>query len=91
MTPVQPTAEEVGARGKLIYEQIRDAVEPGNDGRYVSIDIVSGNYRVADDDVSCVIALRNEHPDAVVYTKRIGYTAIVSFGGRIPRERPEEI
>ena len=91
MTIVQPTADEVGACGKSIYERIRNTVEPGNIGRFVSIDIESGDYSVADDHRSAVDDLRRKHTDAVIYTKRIGFAAVTSFGGRIPREKREPV
>ena len=81
------TSDEIVKAGEEIYSaDLRAALEPDNLGRFVAIDIVSRDYRVGDEHIATVDALREARPDAVVYTKRIGYTALAVMGGRMKRE-----
>lgn len=69
--------EEVTRRGGEIYERIvRPKVEsePGgaNDGRFVALDVESGDYEVADEALPATARLRKRRPDAVFYLTRVG-------------------
>jgi hypothetical protein len=45
-------AQEVARRGKEIYERdIRAKVEPEQEGRFLVIDVKSGSYALADDEL----------------------------------------
>ncbi|HEY3330154.1 MAG TPA: hypothetical protein VGK19_09060 [Capsulimonadaceae bacterium] len=87
MTATRPPAAVIAAKGETIYDEtIKTVVEPDNFGRYVSIDTVSGHYELGDDHLATVDALYAAFPDAVPYTKRIGYKSAVVIGGRLKRE-----
>ena len=67
--------EEIGRRGKALYEQtIRQKVEtPANIGRMVIIDIETGDYEVDDLGLEASHHLHAKRPDAPLYGIRIGY------------------
>ena len=74
--------EEVEARGELVYaQQIRPKVEAGNHGKFVVIDIETGEYEVDDDDLSATKRALTKRPDAVLYGVRIGYPTAYTLGG----------
>lgn len=77
------SAEEVGSRGKVMYEQnIRAKVETDeNIGKIVMIDINSGDYEIDSVGLQASRRLRARHPDAVLLALRIGYDAVDAFGG----------
>ena len=87
--PVRRPKDETARLGDEIYERdIRPQVEAEHDGEYVSIDVDSGTWAVADDLLAAVNRLRAIHPEAFdVWTVRVGYRATGSIGGGNPRRR----
>jgi hypothetical protein len=57
-------------------------------GKYVAIDIETGEYEVADELLAACHALYARLPNAQPWGERIGYRAVGSFVGRTP-EDPE--
>jgi hypothetical protein len=79
--------EEVEIRGEAIYErQIRRNVEAGNRGRFVVIDIETGEYQVDDDDLRATKRALAKRSDAVLYGLRIGYPTAYTLGGHTSME-----
>lgn len=67
--------EEIARLGKDLYERrVRGRVEAGgaNEGRFLAIDVESGDYEVADDALGAGAGLRRRRPDATVYLMRVG-------------------
>jgi hypothetical protein len=80
VAPMDP--EEVARLGEAIYERdIRPKVEPGNVGRFLVMDVVTGEYEIADDDMTASHRIFDRHPDGVLYGIRIGYPAAFRIGG----------
>lgn len=78
------TSEFVTARGKEIYQQqIQDKVEPEHNGKFLSVDIETGDYEIDTDDLSPSIRLLAKRPDAVIYSLRIGFPAAHRLGFKI--------
>jgi hypothetical protein len=76
------TADECGDLGDALYEkQIRAKVEEGNIGRIVAIDVDSGDYELDDDSLKATMRLLARKPGAQVWQIRIGYPAVIHFGG----------
>ncbi len=72
--------EEVGRLGEEVYERsVRAKVESeagrSRDGRFVVLDVDSGDYEVADEAVVATARLRERKPDAVFYLMRVGRRA----------------
>ena len=79
---------EISQRGKEIYQQrLRTQVETEeNIGKLISIDIETGDYEIGDDkSLAAPHRLHARHPGAALYTLRIGYNAVDSFGGVVER------
>ena len=76
-------ADEVAARGEAIYEQqIRAKVEAEHKGKFLVIDIETGDYQIDDDDLVATKRALAKRPEAVLYGLRIGYPAAYRLGGR---------
>ena len=76
--------QQVESRGEQIYEeQIRTSVESGNKGKFVIIDIETGDYEVDEDDLQATKRALAKRPDAVLYGLRIGYPTAYTLGGHI--------
>lgn len=80
--------EEVEARGEEIYQtQIRPRVEAGNHGKFVVIDIETGEYEIDKDDLQATKRALAKRPKAVLYGVRIGYPAAYQLGGHFEKEQ----
>ena len=78
--PRRPS-QETAHLGKELYErEIRRQVEGDHHGEIVAIDVDSGGWVVADNEIAALDRLREMHPDAVnVLCERVGYRALRSF------------
>ena len=88
MTTEHISREEVGRRGKALYEQnIRQQVETEqNIGKMVIIDVKTGDYEVGDMiGIDSAHQLRMRHPNGQLFGMRIGYNVAESFGGVMER------
>lgn len=75
--------EEVEARGEAIYEErIRDRVEAENKGKFLVIDIETGDYEIDADDLRATMRALAKRPAAILYGLRIGYPTAYRLGGR---------
>lgn len=74
------TTKEVVARGKEIYrEQIQELVEPQEKGKFIAIDILSGDYAVDGELLEAARRMRERRPDAEVYVGKVGYPSAYQF------------
>ena len=83
------SAEELAARGQRMYErEIRPKVEAGNEGRYLVIDLETGEYELDDDWLTAAMRAYRRNPGGVRYALRIGYDTVGAIGARLPRTQP---
>ncbi len=76
MPDAKYSREEVAERGEAIYEQkIRTKVESESAGKYLVLDIETGEYEIDQDDLVATKRMMAKRPDAVLYGLRIGYPA----------------
>ncbi len=84
-TPVrQPkySNEEAARRGDELYEKlVHPRLNAEDHGKYVSIDIDSGEWEMDADRLAPAFRLRGRVPDAQIWTTRVGYGWTVRFGG----------
>jgi len=74
-------AQEVELRGEALYmEHIRDKVHPQHQGKFLVIDIETGEYEIDADDLVATKQLLANHPNAVIYGLRIGHLAAYRIG-----------
>lgn len=66
---------ELDALGWSRYEQIRDQLEPQHRGRFVMIEVESGDYFLGDTPQQALAKARGVHPDKAFCLIRIGYLA----------------
>ena len=70
------TTSVVGRRGREMYEQeLRARVESQHLGQFLVLDISSGEYEIATDDLTASESLLARKPDAILYGVRIGSSA----------------
>lgn len=82
MPDAKYSREEVAERGEAIYEQdIRANVECQNKGKFLVMDIETGEYEIDQDDLVATKRIMAKCPDAILYGLRIGYPAAYRLGG----------
>ena len=75
--------EVVVSRGKEIYQQLRDKVEPEHKGRILAIDVKTGDYEIDDKVAVALERVRAKNPDAMVYCLRLGSPGVYRMGFRV--------
>ena len=75
------TIDEVCERGRGIYEeQIKHLVEPQENGKFIVIDIESGDYEIDEEHPAASQRMRERRPRSVRYAGRIGEDATYHIG-----------
>ena len=75
--------DEISDRAKKIYaEQIKALVEPEENGKFIVIDIESGDYEVDRKMLVASRRLRERRPDGVGFGGKVGYETAYHIGGR---------
>ena len=84
MSGIQDSPEEMARLGNQIYRRdIRDKVMPQHKGKFLVLDIESGDYEMDEDDLSAEEILRARRPDGIFFGLRIGYTSAYTRAGRM--------
>lgn len=74
-------AEEVAALGEAIYErEIRSEVEPEHDGKYLVIDVGTGEYSISEGELAAFEGAERKNPGGRFYVKRVGRGAVHRIG-----------
>jgi hypothetical protein len=78
------TTEEIAARGRDIYEQqLRHKLEPENIGKFLVIDVETGEYEIDEDDLAASMRAYRNKPEGVRYGLRIGYPTSGTIGNAL--------
>lgn len=83
------TKEEIARRGLELYERdIRPRVESEHAGRFLVVDITTGDYEIAEDDLTASDRAMAKNPDAVLFGLRIGRGYAYRLGSRFLNSAP---
>jgi hypothetical protein len=75
------TLDELARLGGEIYDQrVRPALRPEDDGKFVALDVETGDYEIDEDDYTAVARLRARKPAADVWLMRAGYPTTCRIG-----------
>jgi hypothetical protein len=67
------TPEELGRLGAEAFDRyVRPKLRPEDDGKFVAIDIITGDHEIDEDDYAAVTRLRARCPSADVWLARVG-------------------
>ena len=75
--------EDIERVGRAMYKELRSEMEANHWGRMVVIDVNTGDYEIADDDLTATMRLMEKNPDALTWGERVGYPAPYSITQRI--------
>jgi hypothetical protein len=75
------TNEELARLGDEIYDRdIAPKMGPEDHWKVVVIEVESGDYEVAKDEITADERLRSRHPDALFWFRRVGSRYLHRFG-----------
>jgi hypothetical protein len=79
--------EEFARRGDAIYRKdILPKLTAKDVGKFLAIDIETGEYEIAASEMKAGNKLRARLPEAQIWMVRIGYASVRTFGGRQVRQ-----
>ncbi len=68
--------EEIARLGADVFDRrVRPKLRQEDDGRFVALDIGTGDYELDEDDYAAVTRLRSRRPSAEVWLTRVGQPA----------------
>jgi hypothetical protein len=68
------TPDELSRLGGEIFERrVRPTLRPEDDGKFVAIDVTTGEFEIDGDDYTAVMRLRSRKPEADMWLMRAGY------------------
>jgi hypothetical protein len=68
------TLDELARLGGEIFDrQVRPALRPEDNGKFVALDVETGDYEIDEDDYTAVARLRARKPAADVWLMQAGY------------------
>lgn len=74
--PTSHSPEQVALAGSEIFDrQVRPVLRPEDDGKFVAIDINTGDFETDADDYAAVKRLRERRPQAEIWLERAGQPA----------------
>lgn len=80
-TKPRRTLDELAQLGGDIFDrQVKPALQPQDDGKFVAIDVETGEYDIDEDDYSAVARLRARKPAADIWLMRAGYPTTCRIG-----------
>ena len=83
------SSAEIVQRGQVLYDQqIRAHVEASHPGKFLVLDIETGDYEIDADDVAALQRAKAKHPDAAFYILRVGTPTAYRLGGQRLDTRP---
>ena len=75
-TGPQRSPKDFARIGSDVFDRrVRPLLRPEDDGKFVAVDVVTGDYEVDDDDYAAVSRLRARNPAAEVWLARAGQAA----------------
>lgn len=73
--------DQLSALGNAIFEQqVRPTLAPADNGKFIAIDVVSGDHELDVDDYAAVMRLRSRRPAAEILLLRAGAPTTCRIG-----------
>jgi hypothetical protein len=81
--PAEPrrTPTELAHLGaEILYRRVQPTLGPGDDSKFVAVDVGTGDFEVDEDDYAAVSRLRARRPAADVWLGRVGQSVAYRLG-----------
>ena len=79
--------DDIASVGRAMYKRILSEVGAAHRGQMIVIDVNTGDYEIADDDLTATMRLTDRKPDAVTWGEGIGYPAPYHIDERIAHQK----
>ena len=80
-TTLRRSLDEICDAGKETLERlVKPKLRPEDDGKFIAIDIDSGEFELDEDDYTAVARMKARHPGAEIYLARAGYPTAHRIG-----------
>lgn len=77
------SSAEIVHAGQALYDEcIRVKVEASHQGKFLAVDIETGEYEIDVDELAALKRAKAKHPDAALYLLRIGSSTAYRLGGQ---------
>ena len=77
------TTDEIVRGGQALYEErIRAKVEASHKGKFLVLDIETGEYEIDANELAALKRAKAKNPGAALYILRVGYSTAYRLGGR---------
>ena len=70
---------QIATKGKAIYQRLQTDLEKEYLGRFVAIEVESGDYFVGETLTEADAKAREKYPDRVFYVVRVGRPAVYAY------------
>ena len=79
--------QALARRGQEYYDRfLRAELDPEHKGKYLVLDVDSGDYELDNDEMAASDRARAKHPDRIFYILRVGCRAAVYIGAKVNGE-----
>lgn len=83
------TSGHIVERAETMYRaRIQPLVEPRDNGKYLILDIDTGDYEIDQDEVAATKRAQQRHPNGTLVALRVGFPATYNLGGRFVPSQP---
>lgn len=83
------TESEIAQRAQALYDQqIRPHVEADHKGKFVVVEVNTGDYEMDREDIVALKRAEAKHPDGRFFILRVGFRTAYHMGGRIQAITP---
>jgi len=80
-TELSEKLAEESRRGQEAFDRhVRTKLRPEDDGKFVAVDIQSGDYEIDADDYQATERLSARIPEARIFLLRVGYPTTIRLG-----------
>ena len=73
---------EISKKGQRIFEAISQDLEKQHFGRFVAIEVESGEYFIGDTGIEATRKAQVRHPGKIFFLGSVGYRTAYTFKGR---------
>jgi len=71
MPSIKMDHHELARRGREYYDRVlRDQLEPEHNGKFLALDVETGDYELGDSQLEALDRAEARHPDSVFYILR---------------------
>ncbi len=78
----RPDTHKISKKGQRVLEAISEELEKKHFGRFIAIEVDSGEYFIGDTVIEATRKAQAKHPGKIFFLGRIGYRTAYTFKGR---------